>query len=124
MTCIFCRKQGHCQEDCRKRIISNQPCLDSNGKPFWPKFNMTDTGAPILALLEPGFQFWDWWDPYFKLLLSFLSLLWVCVLFQLWLNFLKSWCLFMGETRQDQELTWELVIWHRCCYNMHECRKL
>jgi len=32
MTCIFCRKQGHRQEECRKRINANQPCLDSNGK--------------------------------------------------------------------------------------------
>ncbi len=50
MTCIFCRKQGHRQEDCRKRINSNQPCLDSNGKPFWPKVNTTETGTPIQAL--------------------------------------------------------------------------
>jgi hypothetical protein len=57
MTCIFCRKQGHCQEDCRKRINSNQPCLDSNGKPFWPKVNTTETGAPIQALQDPDFQF-------------------------------------------------------------------
>ncbi len=28
MTCIFCRKQGHRQENCRKRNNSNQPCLD------------------------------------------------------------------------------------------------
>jgi hypothetical protein len=31
MTCSFCRKLGHRQEDCRKRINSNQPCVDSNG---------------------------------------------------------------------------------------------
>ncbi len=36
MTCIFCWKQGHRQEECRKRINANQPCLDSNGKNFWP----------------------------------------------------------------------------------------
>jgi hypothetical protein len=57
MMCIFCRKQGHPQEDCRKRINSNQPCLDLSGKPFWPKVNMTDTGAPIQALQDLDFQF-------------------------------------------------------------------
>jgi hypothetical protein len=57
MTCIFCRKQGHQQEDCRKRINSNQPCLDLSGKPFWPKVNMAETGAPIQSLQEQDFQF-------------------------------------------------------------------
>jgi hypothetical protein len=57
MTCIFCRKQGHRQEDCRKRINSNQPCLDLSGKPFWPKVNTAETGAPIQSLQEQDFQF-------------------------------------------------------------------
>jgi hypothetical protein len=49
MTCIFYRKQGHKQEDCQKWINANQPCLDSSGKPFWPKINTTENGAPIQA---------------------------------------------------------------------------
>jgi hypothetical protein len=57
MTCIFCQKQGHCQEECRKRINANQPCLDSNGKAFWPKINATNNGAPIQALQGQDFQF-------------------------------------------------------------------
>jgi hypothetical protein len=59
MTCIFCHKQGHCQEECRKRINTNQPCLDSNGNAFWPKINTTDNGngAPIKALQDQDFQF-------------------------------------------------------------------
>ena len=57
MTCSFCRKLGHRQEDCRKRINSNQPCVDSNGKTFWPKINTTETGAPIQSLQEQDFQF-------------------------------------------------------------------
>jgi len=36
ITCIFCWIPGHCQEECRKRIKENKPCLDSNGRPFWP----------------------------------------------------------------------------------------
>jgi hypothetical protein len=57
MTCIFCRKQGHRQEECRKRINANQPCLDSNGKNFWPKVNTTENGAPVQSLQEQDFQF-------------------------------------------------------------------
>jgi hypothetical protein len=57
MTCIFCRKQEYQQEDCTKSINSNQPCLDCNGKSFWPKINMTKNGAPIQALQDQGFQY-------------------------------------------------------------------
>jgi hypothetical protein len=57
MTCIFCRKQGHKQEDCRKRINANQPCLDLSGKPLWPKINLTENDAPIQSLQEQDFQF-------------------------------------------------------------------
>ena len=56
-TCIFCKKLGHRQEDCRKRINANQPCLDTNGKTFWPNINTTNNGAPIQALQDQDFQF-------------------------------------------------------------------
>jgi hypothetical protein len=56
-TCIFCKRLGHRQEDCRKRINANQPCLDASGKTFWPKINTTDNGAPIQALQDQDFQF-------------------------------------------------------------------
>jgi hypothetical protein len=56
-TCIFCKKLGHRQEDCQKRINANQPCLDSSGKTFLPKINTTDNGAPIQALQDQDFQF-------------------------------------------------------------------
>jgi hypothetical protein len=36
VTCIFCWIPGHRQEECWKRIKENEPCLDSNGRPFWP----------------------------------------------------------------------------------------
>jgi len=57
MTCIFCKWQGHRQEECRKRINANQPSLDSNGKNFWPKINTTKNGAPVQSLQEQDFQF-------------------------------------------------------------------
>jgi hypothetical protein len=33
------------------------PCLDQNGKAFWPKINTTENGAPIEALQDQDFQF-------------------------------------------------------------------
>jgi len=112
MTCMFCSKQSHHQEECRKRINTNQPCLDSNGFEwnawirfwaFWPKINTTNNrnGALIQALQDQDVQYWAWWNPYIKLLPSFLNLLWVCGLFLSWLiiNFQKLWCLWMGETK-------------------------
>jgi hypothetical protein len=42
--CVFCKIPNHRQEECRKRINANKPCLDTNGHPFWPKVNAaTDT---------------------------------------------------------------------------------
>jgi hypothetical protein len=55
--CSFCRRQGHRQEECRQRMNANQPCIDSNGKTFWPKINTTDAGAPIQSLQDQDFQF-------------------------------------------------------------------
>jgi len=55
--CSFCRRLGHHQEECRKRMNANQPCIDANGKTFWPKINTTDAGAPIQSLQEQDFQF-------------------------------------------------------------------
>ena len=35
-TCIFCRKPNHIQDFCRARISQNAPCIDSQGKTYWP----------------------------------------------------------------------------------------
>ena len=56
-TCSFCRRMGHRQEECRQRMNANQPCIDANGKTFWPKINTTDAGAPIQSLQDQDFQF-------------------------------------------------------------------
>jgi hypothetical protein len=56
-TCSFCRRMGHRQEEYRKRMNANQPCIDANGKTFWPKINTTDAGAPIQSLQDQDFQF-------------------------------------------------------------------
>jgi len=35
--CIFCKATGHRQEKCYKRIAENAPCIDQNGRNFFPK---------------------------------------------------------------------------------------
>jgi hypothetical protein len=35
--CLFCQAIGHHQDDCRKRIKANKPCVPSSGKIYWPK---------------------------------------------------------------------------------------
>ena len=35
--CVYCKKQNHHQDQCRKRITDKQPCVSSNGKPYWPR---------------------------------------------------------------------------------------
>jgi hypothetical protein len=55
--CSFCRRQGHRQEECRQRMNANQPCIDADGKTFWPKLNTMDPGAPIQSLQDQDFQF-------------------------------------------------------------------
>jgi hypothetical protein len=59
--CVFCKIPNHRQEECRKRINANMPCLDTQGRPFWPKVNSaTDVKpgqvpAPVQSLED--FQF-------------------------------------------------------------------
>jgi hypothetical protein len=36
-TCGYCSIPGHRQEDCRKRIRENKPCIGLNGSTYWPK---------------------------------------------------------------------------------------
>jgi hypothetical protein len=50
--------QNHRQEECRKRIKANKPCLDSNGRPFWPKVNAADSN-PTNSVEAPTFTFQD-----------------------------------------------------------------
>ena len=35
-TCHFCKRIGHFQTECRKRIMARKECLDGKGKPFAP----------------------------------------------------------------------------------------
>jgi hypothetical protein len=37
--CVFFKIPNHRQEECRKCINANKPCLDTNGRPVWPKVN-------------------------------------------------------------------------------------
>jgi hypothetical protein len=59
--CVFCKIPNHRQEECRKRINANKPCLDTNGRPFWPKVNAAadansgQNPAPVQSIED--FQF-------------------------------------------------------------------
>jgi hypothetical protein len=59
--CVFCKIQNHRQEECRKPINANKPCLDTNGRPYWPKVNSAvdansgQNPAPIQSIED--FQF-------------------------------------------------------------------
>jgi hypothetical protein len=52
---MFCKIPNHRQEDCRKRIAANKPCLDTSGCPFWPKIksaaNNNQNQSPV-ALIQ------------------------------------------------------------------------
>lgn len=37
IVCAWCHMNGHHQDDCRKRMMAKQPCVTSDGKPYWPK---------------------------------------------------------------------------------------
>ena len=40
--CAYCKILNHSQEDCRKRIKDNKPCVTNSGKLYWPKVNSTN----------------------------------------------------------------------------------
>ena len=44
--CLYCKKGGHIQEDCRHRIENNHPCLTQMGKPYWPKVHKKKPAFP------------------------------------------------------------------------------
>jgi hypothetical protein len=39
--CAYCKILNHSQEECRKRIRENKPCVTNQGKLYWPKVNST-----------------------------------------------------------------------------------
>ncbi len=40
--CVYCKIMNHTQEECRKRINDNKPCVTSKGQLYWPKVNSTN----------------------------------------------------------------------------------
>jgi len=40
--CAYCKILNHSQEECRKRIKDNKPCVTNSGKLYWPKVNSTN----------------------------------------------------------------------------------
>ncbi len=39
--CCYCKILNHSQEECRKRMRDNKPCVTNQGKLYWPKINST-----------------------------------------------------------------------------------
>jgi hypothetical protein len=39
--CSYCKILNHSQEECRKRMRDNKPCVTNQGKLYWPKINST-----------------------------------------------------------------------------------
>jgi hypothetical protein len=39
--CVYCKILNHTQEECRKHINDNKPCVTSKGQLYWPKVNST-----------------------------------------------------------------------------------
>jgi hypothetical protein len=39
--CSDCKILNHSQEECRKRMRDNKPCVTNQGKLYWPKINST-----------------------------------------------------------------------------------
>ncbi len=37
--CIYCKILNHTQEECRKRMKVNKPCVNGKGQLYWPKIN-------------------------------------------------------------------------------------
>jgi hypothetical protein len=45
--CSYCKILNHSQEECRKRMRDNKPCVTNQGKLYWPKINSTaETNDP------------------------------------------------------------------------------
>ena len=42
ITCVYCKKQGHHQDDCRSCIRDNAPCIANIGKTYFPGRHLID----------------------------------------------------------------------------------
>jgi len=40
--CVYGKIMNHTQEECRKRINDNKPCVTSKGQIYWPKVSSTN----------------------------------------------------------------------------------
>jgi len=52
--CAYCRIPNHHQDECRKRIAANAPCISASGKPYYPKaVNEISNQDPAVNLIQP-----------------------------------------------------------------------
>jgi hypothetical protein len=43
--CVYCKILNHTQEECRKRMNDNKPCVNGKGQLYWPKINNIETNS-------------------------------------------------------------------------------
>lgn len=57
ITCVYCKKQGHHQDDCRSRIRDNAPCIANSGKTYFPKkVNEVTNESTVNNITHSGFH--------------------------------------------------------------------
>ena len=55
--CLYCKKQGHHQDDCRSHIRDNAPCIANSGKTYFPKkVNEVMNEAIVNGIMHSGFH--------------------------------------------------------------------
>jgi hypothetical protein len=43
--CVYCKILNHTQEECRKQMKDNKPCVNGKGQLYWPKINNIETNS-------------------------------------------------------------------------------
>ena len=57
ITCVYCKKQGHHQDDCRSHIRDNAPCIANSGKTYFPKkVNEVTNESTVNNISHSGFH--------------------------------------------------------------------
>jgi hypothetical protein len=52
--CVYCNIMNHTQDECRKRMKDNKPCVNSIGQLYWPKINNIETNMAESQNFDPN----------------------------------------------------------------------
>ena len=63
ITCVYCKKQGHHQDNCRSRIRDNAPCIANSVKTYFPKKVNKVTNESTIRVFFKGFSCSPNWIP-------------------------------------------------------------